>query len=402
MVLAKDAGSVDNRKFRVSGPEDVDRHTRPTISFDEYIADLRTMMNTVRHNSFSAEMFGPRFPGTREAFNTIINRDSIRKFVDGIGSLNPLYQDLEYARRSHHGGAIAPGTIIYSVAEGHYEIPPGYPPPPFGQLYGGDEIVWHDVIRSGDEINWTTTKPTEIVVKPSKLHGRVAFSFGRHEFFRRSDNGKLATCNFWKIILEHGGIHREPSREPIVHTQEYIDKVYAAQDAEEVRGAEPRYWDDVEVGDKLRPVVRGPHTLMELVAWIIGAIGERYFISDRLYRIMHEETGWGEWDPDLKVFKNFHEASLTDRLNGIGVQRSAWTEMMLTNWAGDNAFLKRQKTEHRGRGGYGKVYWCSGEVARKYKEGSEHLVDIDCHVHDHLDNELLRGNATIRLPSRLG
>ena len=38
-----------------------------------------------------------------------------------------------------------------------------------------------------------------------------------------------------------------------VYTKKEIEEIYNAQDAEEIRGANPRYWEDVKVGDELEP-----------------------------------------------------------------------------------------------------------------------------------------------------
>ena len=42
------------------------------------------------------------------------------------------------------------------------------------------------------------------------------------------------------------------------YTEKELEEIYAAQDREEIRGANPRFWEDVKVGDELTPVVRGP------------------------------------------------------------------------------------------------------------------------------------------------
>ena len=37
---------------------------------------------------------------------------------------------------------------------------------------------------------------------------------------------------------------------------------------EEIRGSNPRYWEDVAVGDELTPVIRGPINEIERDAWM--------------------------------------------------------------------------------------------------------------------------------------
>ena len=40
--------------------------------------------------------------------------------------------------------------------------------------------------------------------------------------------------------------------------------------ADEVRGHVPRYWEDVEIGEAVDPVVSGPLTVADMVAWMMG------------------------------------------------------------------------------------------------------------------------------------
>ena len=49
-----------------------------------------------------------------------------------------------------------------------------------------------------------------------------------------------------------------------------IDEIYASEGP---RGAEPRYWEDVTVGDALPPMVKGPLTVTEIIAFHAGGYG---------------------------------------------------------------------------------------------------------------------------------
>ena len=40
--------------------------------------------------------------------------------------------------------------------------------------------------------------------------------------------------------------------------------------AEQVRGSEQRFWDDVVVGEPVQPIVRGPLTVADMIAWMMG------------------------------------------------------------------------------------------------------------------------------------
>ena len=51
-------------------------------------------------------------------FNEYATEDNIRKYVNGIGDMNPLYRDKEYAAKTRYGTIIAPPAFIFSVLGG--------------------------------------------------------------------------------------------------------------------------------------------------------------------------------------------------------------------------------------------------------------------------------------------
>ena len=147
--------------------------------------------------------------------------------------------------------------------------------------------------------------------------------------------------------------------------------------------------------------MRGPYTRMERLAWAMAAVGERFFVSDRLYRYVTEHSGFGIWNPDLGVYLNHHEGMFDVGYGGaFGSQRSAWVEMQIDNWMGDDGVLWKLRTEHRARGGYGDVYWCHSEVVEKRQDDDGSSVQLACRVVNQSGLEVLRGKASVILPSR--
>ena len=382
------------------------------MTFLEYVEELKKGIGRVYINEWGSSMAGPSFPRPVCYFNTQVTRDSIKHFVDAIGDINPLYRDREYAKGTKYGCLIAPPTILYTIALAHYPEPLESPPlveyPP---LYTGDDYEWYAPICEGDEIDWKTVFPTKIEMKQTKTAGATAFIYGRHEFSRHQGGIPLAACNFWVLVYDRNEFQYWPAekKEKVSeipkfpeYTEEYIKEVYAAQDRETVRGATPRFWEDVEVGEELTPVVRGPFTVDESVAWIIGS-GEYFFCSDRLFRMIHDHTGWGEYHPELKVYLNFKHGTYEFNPKGVGgwaAQRTTWVDMMLTNWVGDDGFVWKLRSEHRRRGGYGNVFWCRANVTRKYTENGHFCLDLEHRVEDQTSALILRGTASVLLPSR--
>ena len=61
----------------------------------------------------------------------------------------------------------------------------------------------------------------------------------------------------------------------------------------------------------------------------------------------------------------------------LGGQRNAWIGQVITNWMGDDGFLKTLYCEYRRFNVYGDIQWIKGKVAKKYEQNGEHLVDLD-------------------------
>jgi acyl dehydratase len=376
------------------------------MSLEEYIGLLEKASGTQFNNNWAPGLLGPKFPNPGECFITSITHDAIRHYLDAVGDLNPLYRNPSYARGSSVGMAVAPPTILYGVAYGHYVDPLVVPTSPdFPNTYGGDSWEWFQPIREGDEVDWTTTMPYSVERKQTKSYGLVAFVWGRHEYRRRSDGTLLARCTFSQVVRHRDQAQARAqewhAQDKLVYSEDDIREVHAIQDAESARGAEPRYWEDVVEGDELPPLVRGPHSMMDRVAWLIAAVGERFFVSDRIYRFMNEHSGWGTWDPEWKIFRNFHDDMFDkDYPGSFGSQRTGWSALALTNWMGDDAFLWKLKSEHRTAGGNGWIFWCKPKVTARYRVDEHCCVDIECSMEKNDGLVATRGSATVILPSR--
>ncbi|TAK36733.1 MAG: hypothetical protein EPO21_01690 [Chloroflexota bacterium] len=50
-----------------------------------------------------------------------------------------------------------------------------------------------------------------------------------------------------------------------------MTKIIGEYDKEVIRGAEPRFWEDVQVGEELPSVIKGPLSVRDMNAWLMGA-----------------------------------------------------------------------------------------------------------------------------------
>jgi hypothetical protein len=197
------------------------------------------------------------------------------------------------------------------------------------------------------------------------------------------------------------------------YSEQELKEIYAAQDREEIRGAKPRYWEDVKVGDELTPVVRGPLNEAELTAW--HAAGHAHFISERLTRIMWEKMppspGWkgvNKWEfgqgflkGQVRDYGPGHKITEAHpRQVAVGQQTEAWRYIMLTNWMGDDGFLWKFSTQIRKMNMIGDTTWSKGKVINKYCDNGKYCVDIDVQSINQTGAVTVTGGATIILPSR--
>ena len=229
--------------------------------------------------------------------------------------------------------------------------------------------------------------------------GSVAFMDGKIEFTRHKGGTPLAVSNFGIVVYKTSD--RTGDRIKPVYTEEYIKKVYEAQDNEIVRGSNRRYWEDVQVGEELTPVVRGPLTTMDNIAYIRGGLRMALFCRSSLS--LHARTmRLGDYDPDYKIYRNFKEWSDTTAGGGaMAPYRISLMGLILTNWVGDGGFIWKFKTEMRKTLGFGVVLWIKGKVTKKYILDGRRCVDVDCWMEDQNGQTGIQPTiATIILPSR--
>ena len=228
-------------------------------------------------------------------FLTEATRDNILNFADAIGDNNPLWTNEEYARKSRFGMITAPPTFLYNVNHGTLPSlsPPGKPlVMSLGLLYAGAELEFYRPIFLGDEIS-VSGKAVDIVRKQSKSLGPMLFVTG--DAYYRNQNGNLigtirTTQARYKPPERHV-VHfdREPRTDINVKSPDLLAYERTR------RGAEPRYWEDVKIGDEMMPVLekgllsrgelvrifqlKAEETIYDLFLWEEGSFR---FVDDQL------------------------------------------------------------------------------------------------------------------------
>jgi hypothetical protein len=211
----------------------------------------------------------------------------------------------------------------------------------------------------------------------------------------------------WNVFAERdaskvSGKYSEITR--TTYSQEDLKKIENDYDREEIRGAKPRYWEDVKVGDELTPVVKGPLSMADIICWLMGG-GTPYLKAHGFalaYRRRHPKIQMDGKD----VVEAVHFDEGTAQEVGInyaydyGAQRISWLGHLLTNWIGDDGFLKRLQAKLVGFNVVGDTTWCKGKVIKKYEIEEECYVDCQVWGENQRKKMTVSGKATIVLPSK--
>jgi hypothetical protein len=217
----------------------------------------------------------------------------------------------------------------------------------------------------------------------------------------------------WAIMAERqasGSAGKYLATPKPVYTREDWVNILDMYDKEELRGAEPRYWEDVEVGDKLGPMLKGPLSVRDEIAWLMGA-GSPFFRAHKIeydWEKRHprgleyvKETGEADVPELVHIFDAFAREIGVERAYDYGSQRMSWLGQLFTNWMGDDGFLWKMRGDLRVFNQMGDITTFEGRVTRKYIEDGKCCVDIEAWAKNQRDEWSMRPNpATVILPSR--
>lgn len=357
--------------------------------------------------------------GMREYYSEA-SRDGIRNFALSYGDDNPLYTDPRYGERTRWGAQIAPGMIINCLNNPTYgdPIPEDVRKQTKGLFSGvhvfvsGQSTEWYRPIYVGDELyGFGGTESVE--EKKSEFAERSVIRVGRG--VRMNQHGEVVAVNRMLAIMTERKKSRDRAKnmtiEPASYTDEDIaelDEIYAA---ERRRGAEPRFFEDVEVGEALPKMAKGPFTLTDIISFHSGGSQLRpygwgpsrlwyqsrqripkFFIKNDMgipdvAQRLHWESEWSQQVGNPMAYD-------------YGIMRECWLNHYLNDWVGDDGWVFRQHDEMRKFNYVGDAHVLTGEVTGKRVEDGRCFVEIDFRATNQRGTVTAPGNATVLLPSR--
>jgi acyl dehydratase len=355
----------------------------------------------------------------RELYS-VATPDALRNWSLGIGDDNPLYTDESHGPTTRWGSQIGHGAMV-----GHIKTPMLGDPVPeeikrqTKSLFRGIHVFvsggtwdWYRPLYPGDRL-FSFAGEESIDVKQSEFAGRSVVQV-RRDVAVNQRGEVVGVYRILRILTERKAARdkgKYAEIEPAHYTDEDYERIDAIYASEAPRGAVKRYWEDVQVGDQLPPMVKGPLTVTEIIAFHSGGYGfvpyglraSRVGYKNRqrigAFYVKNEQ---GVWD----VAQRLHWDSAWAKGIGnpmaydYGVLRQAWFDHHVTDWAGDDAFVERLEDSIRKFNYMGDTQFLSGEVTGKRVEGGRYLVDLHLRMVSQRDVETAYADATVSLPSR--
>ena len=340
-------------------------------------------------------------------------RDNIRHYANGIGDDNPLWCDPDYARGTSYGDVIALPSFAFALSR----ILSGYVGglPGVHAMWAGADLTWHQPIRRNTKIT-AAAQLKDLVEHQTRFAGRAFQQIYHVELSDQETGAMLVSGDSWcfrterDAARERGSKYAEQKADGKTHyTDEDLDAVYDLYSKEVIRGAEPRYYEDVEVGEQLPVMGKGPMTVTGFIAFAQGW-GGLYIRANKLaYKLIKQHPGLGIKNelgiPDVPERVHWEDELATDvgtpAAYDYGPERCSWLTQHLTNWMGDSGSLTRHQTQIRHHNVVGDNLRVSGTVTAKgLDEQGRAAVTIEQRAQNQHGHTSAIGTGVVVLPTR--
>jgi acyl dehydratase len=391
--------NTNNQERKMAETGDITKELARGKFTDEMLADMRALIGTRLRTEACLN-------------NEYATRLAILRFCEGIGDDNPLWTDAAYAQASPHGTLIAPPSFIFACL-GSVQV--GWPG--LGGFHAETKMQFRRPIRVGDKIDASVTfDGFDGPIADSNFGGRRIKDYLRQEY-RNQDEELVATFICSRMRFERGEMQARAAAREITVPHPWTDnELIDIEDqilAEKPRGATPRYWDDVNVGDEIDVITKGPLGLTDFIAFIAAGAAPIPRVSAHSVALKRykKHPKWAFRDPRTHALEPVYSVHYNDyaaKLQGaqiaydVGIQRTCWQIHSLTNWMGDAGQLKALTGQYRSHVYLGDVVRLGGRIdAKEIDAEGRHVVKLTTWATNQRDQKVMPGTAEIVLPKRL-
>ena len=330
----------------------------PSIDIDADDGETRFAKITDSAIDNLRRLIGVPIADTVEPWCYEATRDNIRHYAHGIGDDNALWCDPAYAASTAYGTVIAPPSFVFAlnrILSGYVGGLPG-----IHAMWAGADLTFHRPITRGTEVR-TEAILKALVEHDTRFAGRAIQQIYHVEMHDTLSN-ELMSGDSWCFRTERDAARElgtkyrtAKARPPMRYTAEDLNRISSLYESEHVRGAESRSYDDVEIGETLPTMVKGPMTVTGFIAFAQGW-GGLYIRANKLaHKQMRKHPGLGIPNslgiPDVPERVHWEDALATDvgtpGAYDYGPERCSWLMHQLTNWMSDAGFLRRHQSQIR-------------------------------------------------------
>ncbi len=351
--------------------------------------------------------------------------DAFRQVAEAYGDDNPLWSDESYGAASPWGSVIAPPPLVggdsligedevTEVAPQWRELMRGDPLRGVHAFYAASAREWWRPLRPGKRVRRRNAL-VGVFDKASEFAGRAVHEWTGQVF--QDQDGEVLSAQYRLMVRTERAKAKEKKKYDAVevapYTDEEIERIDRTYASEAPFGATGRVWEDVSVGDRVGPMVKGPLTVTDIICWHVGMGMGLYGVKplrlgfqnrQRIPRFFHRDElnipdvmQRVHWDPA------FARRAGNPTTFDYGRMRETWLIHLCTDWMGDAGWLWKLDCEFRGFNFVGDTQWLTGVVTRKFRTpNGGHAVDLDVQAENQRGDVTTPGHATVLLPSREG
>lgn len=326
--------------------------------------------------------------------NELVTTDLIRHYADAVGDPNPVWRDPSYAAGTRWGGIIAPPTFESCISfgssfGGRLRVPGVH------RLAAGNKHDYLRPFRPGDTFHiYDKYLGFEEKDAPGKPYRMFIESVPRYFVNQRDETVAIATGrNIYMATppgkrgkKREGGLYagkqrRRFSQAELHAIHENFDEQLAGVGR---RGADTRYWEDVVVGQELRPVAKGIYDVCDACARTVVSTYTYAFAIKWAAMRNHLQTH--PQDPETgehRFRRDWHYEDHAAQLFGApyanvgGIHNEMMLVHAVTDWMGDDGFVVSMDSQDRRMNFLGDATWVKGNVARKFVDDQgDRLVEL--------------------------
>jgi acyl dehydratase len=359
----------------------------------------------------------------QKPWNTRVNPDAVRRWAECVGDMNPLYNDEDYAAGTRWGPVAPPGfewsmgidrNPIVSEAlnkETHRALR-GV------QLYhSGAEYFYYLPMNDGVKL-FKSECVGDVTEKQSRFATRSVIVDNVSNWWDAQDQTYVRSSRWFvhaerkPVVKDDGGERKAKPKDPLAsYTDDDLALIEQAYDNEYIRGADTLFYEDVNVGDALPTMVKGPLTITDMINLHMGGGWLTY--GNPPYRLAYEnrkklrgfysKNEFGAWDTLQRVHWDIglaHKVGVQHTYD-IGPMRFVFVCNYLSNYAGDDAFVHRIRYELRSFNYVGDTTWITARITDKRIDPAlGPLIELEIKGTNQRGQENITASATILVASR--